>query len=317
MGAMRAIKQYRFGPPEVLQISELPDLSPGPGQLLVDVTAAGVHLLDTKIRAGETAGPMGLPELPMVPGREVSGIVGAIGAGVSSAWLGQRVVAHLGMASGGYAEQAVVPAERAYRIPDGLGFEEAVAAIGTGRTAAGILDQAPIRPDDVVVVTAAAGGLGVLLVQAARGAGAHVTGLAGGPAKAHLVGSLGADKSVDYLAEGWIDHLTAPTLVFDSVGGPVGHELYARLVPGGRLVRYGWSAGQQNDYADPRRPVLDVLGPAIMNNLARLERDALAAAADGSRVPLVTTYGLGEAAQAHCALESRGTTGKVVLLTAE
>lgn len=311
---MRAIRHHQFGPPDVLVLEDVPDPEPAPGQLRVLVEAAGVHLLDTSIRSGTSFGPMARPDLPMVPGREVAGTVDAVGEGVSESWLGTRVTAHLGLVSGGYAERAVVSADRAYAIPDGMTAEVAVATIGTGRTAAGILDRAEIRSDDVVVVTAAAGGLGVLLVQAAVAAGARVVGVAGGPDKVELVRGLGAHDAIDYLRDGWADLVPAPTIVLDSVGGEVGRDLHGRLEPGGRLVRYGWSSGEQNEYADPDRTVVDVLGPAILANLPRLERSALDAAADGSRVPLVTTFPLADAAEAHRALEGRRTTGKVVLV---
>lgn len=312
---MRAIRHHRFGPPDVLVLEEVPDPEPAPGQLRVRVAAAGVHLLDTSIRSGESFGPMEPPELPIVPGREVAGTVDAVGEGVSASWLGTHVVAHLGLASGGYAERAVVAAERVHVIPDGLTAEVAVAAIGTGRTAAGILDLVEIGRTDVVVVTAAAGGLGVLLVQAAVAAGAHTVGVAGGPDKVELVRGLGAHAAIDYLREGWVDLVPEPTIVLDAVNGAVGQALYDRLGSGGRLVRYGWSSGEQNAYDAPRRTVVDVLGPAILANLPRLEREALAAAVDGSRVPLVTSFPLGDAAGAHRALEQRRTTGKVVLVT--
>ncbi|MEG9226534.1 zinc-binding dehydrogenase [Aeromicrobium sp. Sec7.5] len=310
---MRAIRHHEFGPPDVLVLEEVPDPRPAPGQLRVQVEAVGVHLLDTSIRSGESFGPMARPDLPTVPGREVAGTVDAVGEGVSAAWLGRRVVAHLGPTGGGYAEQAVVAADRAHAIPAGLTAELAVAAIGTGRTATAILDLAELGPGDVVAVTAAAGGLGVLLVQAAVAAGAQVVGLAGGPAKVELVRTLGAQVTVDYLADGWVDLVPEPTIVLDAVNGPVGQALYERLAPGGRIVRYGWSSGEENAYDDPDRPVVDVLGPTLLARLPQLERESLDAAADGSRVPLVTTFPLAGAAAAHRALQERRTTGKVVL----
>ncbi|GAA1725387.1 alcohol dehydrogenase catalytic domain-containing protein [Aeromicrobium alkaliterrae] len=304
---MRAIRQHRFGPPDVLQLEELPTPEPAEGQVRVAVEAAGVHLLDTSIRSGDPSTPMGVPDLPMVPGREVAGVVDAVGPGIEPDWVGRRVVAHLGMASGGYAERAVVAADRAYAVPDGMSAEVAVAAVGTGRTAAGIVSLAGLTPDDVVAVTSAAGGLGVLLVQAARHAGARVLGLAS-PSKRDLVEHLGAEFVVD---DGDVPDLT---LVLDGVGGAVGRRLFARLVPEGRLVRYGWSSGEQNEYGDAGPRVVDVLGPYMVENLTRFEREAIDAAQDGTRVPLVTSFALADAAEAHRALEERRTTGKVVLI---
>ena len=176
---MHAIQQHEYGPPGKLLYEELPDLVPAEGQVRIAVEAAGVHLIDTAIRRGESWG-YPVPELPMVPGREVAGLVDDVGPGVNGEWSGRRVVAHLGPVSGGYAERAVVSAESLHEISEGLAADAAVAGIGTGRTAMAILEVAELSPDDVVLVTAAAGGLGNLFVQAALGVGATVVGVAGG-----------------------------------------------------------------------------------------------------------------------------------------
>ncbi|MBX6749463.1 MAG: zinc-binding dehydrogenase [Micromonosporaceae bacterium] len=316
---MLAIRQYEFGPPGVLRLEEVPDPEPGPGEIRIAVEAAGVHLLDTAIRAGTAFGAMPPPALPMTPGREVAGVVDRVGPGADAAWLARRVVAHLGPASGGYAELAVVAAARAYELPATLDAVTAVAAIGTGRTAMGILDLAEIRPTDVVAVTSAAGGLGVLLLQGARNAGARAIALAGGAAKLAVAARYGAASGIDYRAPDWPARLAEEpplTLVLDGVGGEVGRVLYERLAPGGRLVRYGWSSGEQNTYDDPQRPVIDLIGPSIMDRLAELEQRSLAAAADGSLVPHVgSVFPLADAAAAHRAIETRTSIGKVVLVT--
>jgi NADPH2:quinone reductase len=316
---MHAIRQHEFGPAEVLRLEEVPDPEPGPGEIRIAVEAAGVHLLDTEIRAGTAFGSMPPPQLPMIPGREVAGVVDRVGPGVDPVWLARRVVAHLGPASGGYAELAVVAANRAYELPDALDAVTAVAAIGTGRTAMGVLDLAAIQPTDVVAVTSAAGGLGVLFLQAARNAGARAIALAGGPAKLEVAAKFGATSGIDYRAPDWPARLADEpplTLVLDGVGGEVGRVLYKHLVPGGRLVRYGWSSGEQNTYDDPERKVIDVLGPSIVDRLAELEQRALAAAADGRLVPYVgSIFPLADAAAAHRAIETRASMGKVVLVT--
>ncbi|MDQ6527441.1 zinc-binding dehydrogenase [Nocardioides sp. LHD-245] len=313
---MHAIRHHAFGPADVLRLEQLPDPDPGPGQVRVAVEAAGVHLLDTSIRAGLAFPSTPLPELPMVPGREVAGVVDGVGAGVDDDWLGRRVVAHLGPgARGGYAELTLVDAGRVYAIPDGLDAPTAVAAIGTGRTAAGILHHAAIGADDVVVVTSAAGGLGVLLIQGARHAGARTVGLAGGT-KLDVVRGFGADTVLDYRAPGWVEALRAAeprlTVLLDGVGGEVPRTLHGLLEPGGRMVRF---SGDTEGYDGPDRPVVDILGPALLPRLAEFEQQALAAAADGSRVPHVgSRFPLADAAAAHRALESRTSVGKVVLL---
>ncbi|MBK3638659.1 alcohol dehydrogenase catalytic domain-containing protein, partial [Streptomyces sp. MBT97] len=171
---MRAVRLHTFGPAENLRHEEVADPVPGPGQVLVSVEAAGVHLLDTALREGHQ-GPAPTPTvLPTVPGREIAGVVEALGEGTPEGWLGRRVVAHLGLAPGGYAERAVTDAGRLHEIPAGLDPARAVAMIGTGRTALGILQFAELGPGTVAVIPAAAGGIGTLLVQYARNAGGTV-----------------------------------------------------------------------------------------------------------------------------------------------
>ncbi|MDT7748284.1 MAG: NADPH:quinone reductase [Pseudonocardiales bacterium] len=200
---MFAIRQHTFGPPETLSYERVPDPEPAPGQLRIAVRAAGVHLLDTMLRTGRSGGAMPAPRLPMTPGREVAGTVDAVGGGVDAGWVGSPVVAHLGWASGGYAELAVAAVGSVHPVPEGIEPAAAVAMIGTGRTALAVLDLAEVRGGDVVLIPSAAGGLGSLFVQAARRAGAYVVGLAGGPAKVALVERLGADVAVDYREADW------------------------------------------------------------------------------------------------------------------
>jgi NADPH2:quinone reductase len=326
---MHAIRQHTFGPADTLVWEEVPDPVPGPEQVRIAVDAAGVHLLDTKIRAGESGGPFPLPDLPMTPGREVAGRVDRVGPGVDEAWLGRRAVAHLGMASGGYAERALAPVAALHELPDDLSAEVAVAAIGTGRTAQGILEVAELTAKDVVVVTAAAGGLGALLVQAGRQVGAVVVGLAGGPDKVAEARRQGATVAVDYREPDWPAQVTAalgdrtPTVLLDGVGGDAARAAFDLLGPGGRVVMFGWSSGTplaftSEDIYARSLTAGSAVGPRIMQRpggLRELESLALDDAAAGRLVPLVgTTFPLAEAAAAHAALEARATTGKVVLI---
>ncbi|MGW1899751.1 zinc-binding dehydrogenase [Streptomyces hirsutus] len=322
---MHAIRLHAFGPAENLTHEQVEDPRPGPGQVRITVRAAGVHLLDTALRQGQQ-GPAPAPAtLPTVPGREVAGVVDALGDGTPAHWLGRRVVAHLGFAPGGYAELAVTDADRLHEIPERLDFAQAVAMIGTGRTVMGIVQFAEPGPGDVVVVPAAAGGIGTLLVQYAKNAGATVVGLAGGPGKTARVSANGADLAVDYTDPAWPAHLAAHegkvTLIYDGVGGDVARAAVALLAPGGRHVVFGWSA-QGLDSAGPYLVdgvSLNVLGPEMMRRaggsrpVRTLELRALAEAAEGRLTPAVHRFPLAEAAAAHRALENRGTTGKVVL----
>jgi NADPH2:quinone reductase len=325
---MHAIRQYAFGPPENLVYEEVDDPEPADGQARIAVEAAGVHLLDTTIRSGASGGPFPLPDLPMTPGREVAGRVDAVGPGVDHGWLGRRAVVHLGMASGGYAERAVAAMGSLHEIPDGVGADVAVAMIGTGRTTMGILEVAQLTPDDVVLVTAAAGGIGSLLVQAGRHAGAVVVGAAGGPEKVDRVRRLGADVAVDYRDTDWVKAVREGLagrdvrVTLDGVGGEVGRGALDLLGPGGRIVMFGWSSGEPleittSDLYAGGITASAAVGPRILQRpggMRDLESQALAEAAAGRLVPLVTRFPLAQAAQAHTALETRATVGKTVLV---
>jgi NADPH2:quinone reductase len=324
---MYAIRLHEFGPPENLRYEQVDDPSPGPGQVRIRVAAAGVHFIDTRIRAGQP-GPMPPPALPQIPGREVAGVVDAIGD-ESGSWLGRRVVAHLGEASGGYAELAVVSADELLPVPDGLPDEAAVAMLGTGRTTIAILDAARLTADDVVLVTAAAGGIGSLLVQAGRNAGATVVGLAGGPAKVDRVRELGADLAVDYTEPGWDQRVRdglggrEPTVALDGVGGDAGRTTLELLGVGGRILFFGNASGEltrlsTGDLFSRGLTASAAIGARLARvpgGLRQLAARALAEAAAGRLVPLVDKpYPLAEAAAAHAALERRATMGKVVLV---
>ncbi|MEV5982039.1 zinc-binding dehydrogenase [Streptomyces sp. NPDC052114] len=337
---MHAIRLHAFGPADNLRLEETPDPEPAPGQVRVAVAAAGVHLLDTAIREG-VQGPLPeLPALPTIPGREVAGTVDQVGEGVPAHWLGKRVVAHIGFAPGGYAERTVTEVSRLHELPDGLDFAEAVALIGTGRTTMGILRFTELTADSVVVVPAAAGGIGTLLTQYAKHRGATVIGLAGGPEKTARVRANGADLAVDYKDPAWPDEVRAylkerldgraATVVFDGVGGDAGLAAVDLLGPGGSHVVFGWSGkglhdGEALTFTEEELAArgitqVNVLGPAMMakaggdNPVRTLELAALAEAATGHFTPAVQRYPLAEAAAAHRALETRGTMGKVVLI---
>ncbi|MCX4542881.1 zinc-binding dehydrogenase [Streptomyces sp. NBC_01565] len=339
---MNAIRLHAFGPAENLTYERTPVPHPAAGQVRIAVAAAGVHLLDTTLRQGVQGPPAPLPELPTIPGREVAGTVDALGPGTDPTWLGRPVVAHLGFAlgtppgrsaGGGYAEYAVTDAERLHPIPPGLDPAQAVAMIGTGRTTLGILQFADLGPGATALVPAAAGGIGTLLVQYAKNAGATVIALAGGPAKTALAAANGADLAVDYTAPHWADtvrahHPDGATVLFDSVGGPTARAALGLLAPGARHLVFGWSAGpltltdtERADLTTRRITTRNVLGPAMLeraggdNPLRRLETRALAEAAAGRLRPALQRYPLAEAAAAHHALETRRTTGKVVLTT--
>jgi NADPH2:quinone reductase len=325
---VRAVRLHEFGPAEKLIYEEVYDPQPAAGQVRIAVTAAGVHLIDTTIRAGLQRGPQPLPELPTIPGREVAGVIDELGAGVDADWLGRRVVAYLGPASGGYAELAVREVDAVHALPDGVAEDAAVAMIATGRTTLGILEIARLVPADVALITAAAGGIGSLLVQAARGAGARSVALAGGEAKVERARELGASLAIDYTAPGWTEAVRGAlgdaqaTIAFDGVGGEVGRGALELLAPGGRLILFGWSSGEPTrlsatDLYARGLTASAAIGPRILNRpggLRDLEEQALEALAEGRLVPLLQRFALADAATAHTALETRATVGKAILV---
>jgi len=321
---MHATRLHAFGPAENLRYEDVPDPEPASEQVRIVVEASGVHLIDTRIRSGIAMGRLPLPDLPTIPGREVAGTVDATGPGVDADWVGRRVVAHLGAASRGYAELAVAPVDALHEIPDHLAADAAVAMIGTGRTAMLILDTASLTTDDVVLVMAAAGGLGSLFVQAARNAGSVVVGAAGGPGKVERVRALDADVAADYLAPDWPEHVRdalgdrSVTVVLDGVGGAAGHAALELLGAGGRLVMFGMASGEPTAVTTPDLMSRSLtatwaLGPSGPDAPRELENRALKEAAAGRLVPLVTRFPLARAADAHAGLERRATAGKVVL----
>jgi NADPH2:quinone reductase len=324
---MRAIRQHAFGGPQELRLEQVPDPHPAAGQVRIRVESAGVHLLDTVIRRGE-AGPRAMPTLPMTPGREVAGAIDEIGPGVAEGWLGCFVVADLGLASGGYAELALASPESVHDVPKPLDADQAVAMLGTGRTTLAILELAAPRAEDVVVITAAAGGIGTLLTQAVRAAGATVIGAAGGQQKLSVVKDLGAAITVDYLQPQWTDTVRGAlgdrpvTLALDGVGGKIGRDTLELLGTTGRMVMFGSSSGSltelsADDIYNRGITVSAAIGRRILQRpggLRPLEHDALQAAAEGRLTPVIgQRFALADAPAAHQAIESRAATGKTVL----
>jgi NADPH2:quinone reductase len=322
---MHAIRQYAFGGADELRYEELPDPHPGPGQVRIAVRSAGVHLLDVTIRRGQ-APPRIAPDLPMRPGSEVAGVVDEVGSGVDPSYLSRRVVADLGPASGGYAELALASASSLHLLPDPVGFDAAIATIGTGRTMMAILELARPSASDIVAITGAAGGVGTMLVRAAQAAGATVVGLASGARKAEVVAGLGA-TAVDCSEPDWTRRVrdAVPggfTLALDGVGGAIGTELLNTLAVGARMVMFGTASGRAIDLTaeDIFARGISVTAAAGARLLRRpgglrpLEQRALDALNRGELIPLVgQTFPLADAANAQSTVEARTSVGKTVL----
>ncbi|MDN3355960.1 zinc-binding dehydrogenase [Actinomadura sp. DC4] len=312
---MRAVRVERFGGPEVLTVAEVPHPVAGPGQAVVAVAAADVLFVEAQVRAG--AGGEYFPvRPPYVPGHGVAGRVIAVGSGVDDGWIGRRVAGQL-RDDGGYAERVAVAAEDLVPVPDGLDLREAAALLHDGVTALGLAESTGVREGERVLVTAAAGGLGILLVQLAHAAGATVVGAARGERKLDLIRTHGALVAVDYSEPGW----TVPggvDVVFDGAGGEIGRAAFDLTVSGGRFSAHGTPAGGFALPAGERRGVT-VRGIEQVrfapHEARRLLARALSEAAAGRLRPVIgQTFPLERAAEAHAAIEGRAVVGKTLLL---
>ena len=321
---MRAIVADHPGPPEVLHPVELPDPDPGPGQVAVAVTVAAITFVDTQIRAGTSQGPT--VSFPVVLGNGVGGIVTDIGSDVDPGWIGTEVVASTG-GSGGYATRALAHVNDLHRVPTGLDLDTATALLADGRTAVGLARAARIEAGDTVAITAAAGGVGSLLLQLAHHADARVVALAGDERKLAHARTLDADIAINYRDTDWPDQLTQATpqgldVVFDGVGGNTTPVLFRHVRSGGRYLPHGAASGSwgelDNSTAAERDIIivpLDVIG-ASPDDLFRLVEEALAMSAAGAIHPTIgQTYPMDRAADAHTAIEARTALGKTLLST--
>jgi NADPH2:quinone reductase len=315
-----AVMLAEFGPPSVLRPAELPDPVPGLGQVVVEAAFANITFVETQIRAGRPPNPAMAPALPAVLGNGIGGVVSAVGEGVDPALAGTRVVTSTG-GSGGYAQRCAVPADGLIQIPDLLPTDEAVALLADGRTALALADAADPRPGETVLVEAAAGGVGSLLVQLAKGAGARVVALAGGPRKLAAARDLGADLAVDYREPGWAEAVRREAgpvdVVFDGVGGDAGRDAFTLLRPSGRYAGFGMASGSFAAIPVTDGPGITRLsfGPVSPARSAQLTRRALDLAASGTLRPVIgQRFTLSRAADAHAAIEARATIGKTLLI---
>ncbi|HWO66395.1 MAG TPA: zinc-binding dehydrogenase [Umezawaea sp.] len=319
---MRAVRIHEFGPPEVLRVDDVPDPVAGPGEVLVEVTAIGLNYGETLQRSrasSELYDWYPEPALPTIPGVEVTGVVRSVGQDVSTDLVGTEVV---GFAlRGAYAELAVLPAAGAVPVPTGLDSRHALALFLQGVTAAGLMDAARIQPGERVLIEAAAGGVGSLLVQLVTRAGATAVALASG-AKLAAAKELGADETVDYTDADWPSRVEPVDVALSSVGGQVTRSSFDLLRDGvGRMVVYGTASGAFADIT-VKELVRKGVGLIGLRNLAGdpayaagLLADVFALGASGELRPVLgESWPLAEAAAAHRALEARTTTGKTFLI---
>ena len=312
---MRAVWLREFGGPEKLVPGDAPDPVPGEGQALVEVEFVNVTFVETQMRAG--AAPFPMKERPLVLGNGVGGVVSAVGPGADPGLVGRRVVSSTG-GSGAYAERVAVDAAGVLEVPDGVPLDQAVALLADGRTAVMMLRVAEPKPGERVLVEAAAGGVGTLLVQLAKAAGTTVVAAAGGPRKVELALRLGADEAVDYREPGWTEKAGQVDVVLDGVGGDVAREAFTLLREGGRMVSFGLASGEwaniPEEDAEARGVTLVASPSATPEQLREFTRTALEEAAAGRLHPVIgQRYPLEAAADAHTAIESRSTVGKTLL----
>jgi NADPH2:quinone reductase len=321
---MRAIRPIEPGGPRVLTLTEQPDPEPGPGQIVVRTTAIGINYIDVYHRTGLY--PLARP-LPL--GLEGAGVVESVGEGVDAPRVGQRVAwCH---APGSYATRVVVPAARALVVPDGIDDSVAAALPLQGMTAHYLVtDTFPLRAGHVALIHAAAGGVGLLLVQLAKRAGARVFGTVSTAEKAELARAAGADEIIFYGEQDFESEVRRLTdgrgadVVYDSVGKATFDKSLRSLRPRGYLVLYGQSSG----VVEPLDPQRLAAGGSLFLTRPTLAhytqtREELTARADGLfgavldgslRVRIGRTFPLAEARAAHEALEARATTGKILLI---
>ena len=321
---MKAVCIHQFGGPEVLQYEEVPTPTPGPGQVLVKLAAAGLNYIDVYQRTGHYPN-----KLPYTMGLEGSGTVVAVGPQVTSFKAGEPV-AYTGV-PGAYAEYALIPAESLVRMPVGLDVTVGAAAMLQGMTAHYLAYTTyPLKPGDSCLIHAAAGGVGLLLVQMAKQCGARVFGTVSTEEKAALAREAGADEAILYTRQDFETEVKRLTnghgvhVVYDSVGQTTFEKSLNCLKPLGYLVLYGQSSGPVAPF-DPA--VLSAKGslfltrPSLFHYIAdrvSLEKragDVLGWIASGQlKMRIEFTFPLANVAEAHRSLEGRKTTGKVLLI---
>ena len=320
---MKAIRIHDTGGPEVLRVEDIDPPSLGRGELLIDVEATGVNFIETYQRKG-----LYQVQRPYTPGAEAAGVVRAVGSDVTEFAPGDRVVSQ--NAKGAYAEQAIVPADRAIRIPDGVTTKYAAAVVLQGMTAHYLaLSTFPLQSGHRALVHAAAGGTGLLLCQIAKMCGAFVIGTASTPEKRALAKRAGADEVIDYTTQDFAAAAKRITgngvdVVYDSVGRTTFEKSLDCLTMRGMRVLFGQSSGPVAP-VDPqilnRKGSLYLTRPmlahyvATREELLRRANEVLGWMRDGTlSVRIGAEFPLELAADAHRALEGRQTTGKVLLV---
>ncbi|MDH3231859.1 MAG: quinone oxidoreductase [Alphaproteobacteria bacterium] len=320
-----AIRIHEQGGPEVLRWEEIEVGAPGPGEVRLRQTAAGLNFLDVYHRNGAYK----LPELPTALGMEAAGVVEAVGDGVADLKPGDRV-AYAGYKPGAYAEERIMPAERLVPLPDSIDDQHAAAMMLQGMTAEYLVRRTfAVKPGQTVLFHAIAGGVGLIACQWLKQIGAIVIGTAGTGAKAELARAHGCDHAIVYGRENFVERVKEITdgagvpVVYDSVGKDTWEGSLDCLQPRGTLVSFGASSGIPADFSINQlqfKGSLYATRPTLLHyvasraDLLESANALFAAVENGLKVEINQTFPLKEAAEAHRALEARKTTGSTILL---
>ena len=315
---MKAIRVNELGGADKLSLEDVEKPAPKADEVLIKVAAAGINYADTMMRSGNY---LTKPDLPFTLGYEAAGTIEELGTDVKNLQIGQRVLAP--SSSGGYAEYATAKAALTMPIPDELGFGESTALLVQGLTALGLLNGT--KAGDSILIHAAAGGVGTLLVQLAKHKGLKVIGTASSEAKLQTVASLGADYAINYSEDDWTDEVLKAAdgkgvdWLIEMVGGDIVAKNLKVLAKHGTMWIYGSASGE-----DFKVSVLSLMqknhiirGYWLMNesveNRIKFTKELLEHLGAGRLKIQVTEFPLEQAREAHEAIENRKTTGKVVL----
>lgn len=307
---MKAIYIQQFGGPEVVEYGDLPDPSPGPGQIVVDTYAASINGADWKARAGHYAKRGDEPKFPLILGRDFSGVVCALGAGVDDLRIGDEVFGVLEAGrEGAYAEKIAIGASIVAKKPKDMSHVDAAALALTGLTAlSAIEDTLKLKSGETILIQGGAGGVASIAIQIAKHLGARVITTASGSNLAYLR-EIGADEVIDYTTTDFTKVVSNCDAVFDTVGGDVALRSFAVLKPGGRAAFIA-SGGQP---LKSERTDVTSLRPAVGRDRASLDRIADLCKAGAISAPSVKVYALSDAVEALRVSEARHLRGKLVL----
>jgi NADPH:quinone reductase-like Zn-dependent oxidoreductase len=305
---MKAAYLERFGGPEVLHYGDLPDPTAGPGEIVVDVAAASVNAADWKFRSGQYARHSGA-NFPLIPGRDFSGSVGALGGGVDDLKVGDAVFGVLDVGrEGTYCEKLTIKAALVAKKPTELSHVQAAAVALAGLTAVNsIADTLKLQRGETILIQGGAGGVAGFAIQFAKHLGARVITTTSAANREYVLG-LGADQIIDYNEQDFTKVVHGCDAVFDAVGGEVATKSFDVLRPGGRaaFIASGVEAPK------PTRSDVVSLRPPVQRSRAAMERIAQLIETGAVRPPTIKVYPLSQAVDAHRLSESRHFRGKLV-----